>query len=312
MIIRWFSYAVMIYMLLGIIWWGKLLYNKNSNYYDLLLTGQAITESERQSILKERSRQEWMILGEGAVLGLALLSGLWIINRSATRQISLARQQSNFLLSVSHELKSPIAAIKLAIQTLLRPNIQENTREAITHNAQKDVLRLENHVQNILLSTKLDEQPLELLLSQLDLRELIHKIIQEYPLLCERIKVIGSDNLNVTINGDANYLRLAVKNVIDNALQHSPSTSIAVIEIRSEHNNQLLTISNEGVAISRDEQQKIFEKFYRSKSISKEYSQGTGLGLFLSREIIKAHGGEISIDPSYAQGVRVQIKLPQV
>ncbi len=308
---RWFSAAVMIYMLIGILWWGKLLLDKNSGYYSLRLEDTSLTSMDREHINNEWTRQQWMIYGEGIVLGLAMLAGLWIINRSAIRQISAARQQSNFLLSVSHELKSPIAAIKLAMQTLQRSGLNETVKLKITLNALKDADRLESMVQNILLSTSIEEKKLELISESVDLDALIRSIITAFHNDANNIRLINQDETTKRILGDQSYLYLAIKNVVDNALKHSRQGTQVTIDLSSTNTYHLIKIHNQGIPIPSTEQLKVFQKFYRLPLTKDAYRQGTGLGLYLSKEIILAHGGRIQLDSTCTDGVRVHIQLPK-
>ncbi len=293
--VRWLSIGVITYMILGIIWWGMLLFRKNQEVFDTQIKFSETTE-ERVYHENRRSRQNTMVLGEGGVLVLSLLIGVYIINRSAKKEIQNANQQSNFLLSVSHELKSPIAAIKLALQTLIRPGLPAEKESKFLHSAINDTNRLEKLVQNILLSANIEDKAIELYKSDLDISTLIRKLSNqfrtEYP---NRTIEVQANDTNVVISADEQHLKQAIVNIIDNAIKYSVVEQPIMITLKKETKNISLRISNHGTPIDSRDKAKIFEKFYRVKKSDIREKEGTGIGLYISKEIIEAHHGVIDV-----------------
>lgn len=307
--VRWLSIGVITYMILGIIWWGMLLFRKNQEVFDTQLKYSQTTE-ERVYHENRRSRQNTMVLGEGAVLVLSLLVGIYIINRSAKREIKNANQQSNFLLSVSHELKSPIAAIKLALQTLIRPGLPAEKESKFLHSAINDTNRLEKLVQNILLSANIEDKAIELYKSDVDVSTMIRKLSNqfrtEYP---NRTIEVQANDSDVIISADEQHLKQAIVNIIDNAIKYSTQEHPIMITLEKEAKQVLLLISNHGTPIDNRDKVKIFEKFYRVKNSDIREKEGTGIGLYISKEIVEAHNGTIDVQSS--EGVNhFTINLP--
>ncbi len=291
---RWLSIGVILYMILGIIWWGFLLHSKNKRLYDLRLAIH--TDADRiEEIQKERSRQNMMIIGEGIFLGFSLLLGVYIINRSALREITTTRQQNNFLLSVSHELKSPIAAIKLAFQTLNKRKLTVKDQNDIINSGIQDVNRLNKMVQNILVSAKMDGTQLELYEVSFNFTELIQRLKDayqsEFPELTFRLHVPEKP---IWLKGDQSNIQLAINNVLDNAVKYSDHAEIE-IRVYKEDENAFCRISNYGPAIQKMERELIYTKFYRGKNPMAQSKEGTGLGLYISNQIILAHRGKIEL-----------------
>jgi len=282
---RWLSIAVISYMILGIIWWGVLLFQKNQELYEQKISYASPTEVS--VIEAEKSRQNLMIIGEGVVLGCSLLLGIYIINRSAQKEIQSATQQNNFLLSVSHELKSPIAAIKLALQTLKRQGLSQDKKEQFVSSAINDTNRLEKMVQNVLLSANMEASSFELL----------------------KVRFTGLQH-EITGMGDPSYLKQAIGNLIDNSIKYGDQTQLPEVGISQQSGHIIISVKNAGVPIKKSDQTKIFEKFYRAKEDSVRSKEGTGLGLYLANEIIRAHNGTIQVTATKAWN-HFDVLIPQ-
>ncbi len=293
--VRWLSIGVISYMILGIIWWGMLLFRKNQEIYDTKVSNSQSVENIA-SYEEDRSRQNTMIWGEGAVLVLSLLIGIYIINRSSKREIQSANQQSNFLLSVSHELKSPIAAIKLALQTLIRPDLPAEKESKFLHSAINDTNRLEKLVQNILLSANIEDKVLELYLSDIELSKLLRKLINqyhtEYP---DQLIELQTKGQNFNLKADEQHLKQAIVNVIDNAIKYTVNNKPIMVELAENSHHIKIDISNQGIPIDIKDQVRIFEKFYRVKKSAIREKEGTGIGLYIAKEIVEAHRGYIDV-----------------
>lgn len=296
-------------MILGIMWWGLLLMQKNENIFQLQ-SSDRIEQLTTEQIEKERTRQKTMIIGEGMVLILLMLFGIYLINRSAQREIQAAKQQNDFLLSVSHELKSPIAAIKLALQTLSRANIPKDKETKFLSSALGDSDRLENMVQNILLTTNIDSQPLELYKSEVNLNSLLQSLVNHYNSITNQLEITFETSISdATTFVDEYNIKQAFGNVIDNAIKYSLADQPVLVSLKKIEGKIICSIKNYGDEISSTQKKKIFNKFYRIDNSTVRKKEGTGIGLYISKEIIEAHGGQIEVASS--DGVNLfNISLP--
>lgn len=314
---RWFSLVVMTYMLLAITWWGVLLYQKNNDHYiekKELLRYKSGTEDAFLQLENEKSRQSLMIIGEGVTLVLTLLAGLWIINRSALKEIANISAQNNFFLSVSHELKSPIASIKLALQTLQRQNISTPMRNNLLNKAVMDSDRLENLVQNVLLSVNINNKQFELFYENFDLialiKELIVKMSSHDP--DTTIHLNNSDEI-LLINADRSGITLILSNLIENGLKYSPDKKelwVEVTDMKSAKQFHVM-IKDRGIGIEDHYKKEVFKRFYRVTDLNTRSQKGTGLGLFIAREIALAHKGAIEVTDNEPKGTIFTLTIPQ-
>ncbi|MFT4565420.1 MAG: signal transduction histidine kinase [Saprospiraceae bacterium] len=292
--VRWFSIGVITYLIIGITWWGLLLFRETTISYNLKIA--AADENELTTINEEYRKDKMKIFGEGLFLGFSILAGVYIIYRSANREIGQMKQQGDFLLSVSHELKSPIAAMKLALQTLIRPNLPPATSNKITHSAIKDADRLEQLVQNILLSASLDEKQLELFLEPTDISKLLYQIVEEFRSKADTKKIIfKSEYEGLSCQLDKSMIKQAVVNILQNAIKYAESESDIHVLVKEVNKKVEIEIRNKGPQIKFEERSEIFERFYRGNDPMVRNKEGTGIGLYISKEIIGAHRGDIKI-----------------
>ncbi len=292
--VRWFSIGVITYLIIGITWWGLLLFRETTHSYNLKIS--AADDSELPAISEEYRKDRMKIFGEGLFLGFSILAGVYIIYRSANREIRQMKQQGDFLLSVSHELKSPIAAMKLALQTLVRPNLPPATSQKITHSAIKDADRLEQLVQNILLSASLNEKKLELYLESTDITELLKQIIEEFSTKSDSKRIVfNSECEGLSCLLDRIMIKQATVNILQNAIKYAESGSEIQVHLGTSGEKVNILIRNIGPQIRSEEKHKIFERFYRGNDPVVRKKEGTGIGLYISKEIINAHRGDINI-----------------
>jgi signal transduction histidine kinase len=314
---RIFAFAIMLYMVLGIGWWAMLLYSKNSDYFAAeakWMQEIGVSGDMMQAHFEERRKQSLMILGEGLFLGISLIAGVWIIHRSSKRQLAAVNQQNNFILSVSHELKSPLAAIRLALETMKKRNLDDRKRGQLSNQAIRDTDRLEQLIQNILMSASMDNDAFELHREEVQIDYMLRRLAQKYS---ESKKVISvevqnENGLASAIRGDGRALELAFKNLIENALKYSPDQTEVSITIQESAENMTIQIIDQGYGLSSTDKSMLFKRFYRSARDEIRKLPGTGLGLYICAEIIKGHGGKIRVDDNPAGGTIFEVTLPVI
>lgn len=298
--IRWFSIGVITYLIIGISWWGLLLYKETTTSYRLSVSHAS--NDELPAIEAAYQKDKFKIYGEGVFLGLSILAGVYIIYRSAQKEIQHVRQQGDFLLSVSHELKSPIAAMKLALQTLHRPNLPADMASKITASAIEDAERLDQLVQNILLSASIDEKHLELYTEAVEIQPFLNTIVHQWNSTNTNTTPIHltGDMSAITCHMDQLMMRQALTNILQNARKYAIANSVIGLHcLRTDHYVRL-SIANYGPVIQPEEREKIFERFYRSIDPAIRSKEGTGIGLYISKEIIHAHQGRVYVAPDGA------------
>jgi two-component system, OmpR family, phosphate regulon sensor histidine kinase PhoR len=215
-----FFYLMVGYVVLQFIWWGVLLFNLNNEVYALKSTINLLQYQnpalviEKGNELEQKLHLKWMmVVGEGMVFLLLLSLGVMRVVRTHKKEAELAARQQNFLLSVTHELKSPIAGIKIAAETLLKRDLEKNKQHEILSNALSDTDRLNQLVENILTSAKIDEGKFHFIFKPLNVSELLADICRHYG---RRVSATIQPNVNIV--ADAMAFPSIVHNLIDNAL----------------------------------------------------------------------------------------------
>ena len=324
--LRLLSYFVIAYMLIAFAWWSILLYQKNRDAYyaktellrigmvaeDLYKTEEHFQHSTSYLKLTEKyKRQEWMIFGEAGVFIISLVLGIYFINRGYNREIEIAQQRRNFLLSITHELKSPIASIRLVLETFLKRKLKPEQQSKLGNNAIADVERLNELVNNLLMAAKL-EAAYQPHLEHLDLSELVQDISMKME---EKFsKVIFNKNINPNIEitkGDKMGFVSIITNLIENAIKYNQQEN-PEIEILLNNNKKkiFLEVADNGIGISDKEKKNIFERFYRVGNEDTRRTKGTGLGLYIVSQIVKAHHGKIQVVDNQPVGSRFKVVFP--
>ena len=232
-----------------------------------------------------------MIAGEGTVFIIIICLGAFYVIRSYYSEISLAKKEKNFALSVTHELKTPIASSKLFAETLLQR--KDLSKSQVTTSLEKIVYeqnRLNELVEKILLVSTIDEMKNDMNLKPVSFNAIINQVIGEDENSHSIKNTVAED---VIFSGDDFYLISLFQNLIDNAQKYSPDGSEINIYSESTPNKIIICISDQGVGIAENEKLKIFDRFYRIEDEETRSSKGTGLGLFLVNQIVKMHGGKI-------------------
>lgn len=304
-------------MIFAFIWWALLLYNKNKTAFDLqsqLLelreNNSAVKESAQLSLDNKYQRQVWMIYGEATVFILSLVLGIWFINRAYIREVKTIQQASNFLLAITHELKSPLASIKLVLDTFVKHRLPDDKIKQLTSSGLEEAERLNTMVNNLLLSARLSSVYTPYL-EELNVIDFFNYIISQNEKRNPNTPIVldSSGITNPYIQVDKNGLETVLNNLLDNAIKYAPHRPI---NIKAYHQHHLFCfeVTDEGIGIAREEFDRIFERFYRIGSEETRKSKGSGLGLFIVKKVTEAHEGKISVTSNPGQGTTFKICLP--
>lgn len=295
-------YVLAIYILFQLIWWGFNLVKLNSEILELktILLGVSQLDLLRAKV--------WMVVGEGAVFFILLALGFWYIKRTVIRELILARMEKTFLLSVTHELKTPIAAIKLQLETMRSRKLSEEQSMQLIGNALSETRRLQSLSENILLATRLDQKQANMLHETVPISKMVFDEIQRFASFSPASFVAEIEN-DLSLPGDEQMLSALVSNLLENALKYGGKSQIT-IELKRKQDDVLLLVSDLGIGVPDAEKQKIFEKFYRVGNEETRTSKGTGLGLFICSNIVRLHHGKISVMNNSPAGSIFAVTLP--
>jgi signal transduction histidine kinase len=300
-------------MALALGWWTILLYQKVSNSYEIqtsVLDKSAPSYAEDLAQhAQEYQRELVMIIGEGIVFVIILGLGLYLINRAYHKEIEVAYQKRNFLLSITHELKSPLAGIKLAFETLKKHKLEKNKEIELIDAAIDENNRLNKLVNNLLLAAKVEKEYFvekELIHFNAVIEEVIESYQFKYPDF--KFKFIPSELPAILFDREGVYS--IIHNLIDNSIKYSIDKKEIEISTRMHNHNIELQVADQGIGIPENEHNHVFEQFYRVGSEDTRTAIGTGLGLYIVQKIVRAHKGIIQIFSNKPNGSIFKIKLP--
>ena len=305
------------YVLFQFCWWAYLLIDLNNEVYEhrienVQLKAQTPVEAEEgiRELEKKNTQRHWMVVGEGSVFLALLTWGSILTARSIRKEMALARQQKNFLLSITHEFKSPLASIKLYLQTILRHDLEKEKEKSFINSAINDTERLNNLVENALLANLIDHKGYSFGFEELNLSALMRLQIQKLQSVPEPPKFETHIEEGLHISGDKNALTLMFSNLIENSLKYSPKDAPLGIDLKLEDKKVTLCISDHGPGIPSEEKDKIFKKFYRLGNEETRKTKGTELGLFIVKYIVKGHKGNILVKDNKPSGTIFCIQFP--
>ena len=250
-------------------------------------------------------RRMWMISGEAFVFIIVISIGAFYVVRSFRKEIKLSQRQKNFTLSVTHELKTPIASSKLFLETLLNRDLKEDKKIELLKKVYLDQERLQILVDNILMASNVSKNDLELILEDVSLFELIDKVQKGFP---NTHNVINQIDKQLMIKADEFYFISVIQNLFSNAQKYSPKGTTILWESFVTNGKRHFSIKDQGPGIPIKERKKVFEMFYRLDNEDTRSSKGTGLGLYLVANILKLHNSEISVSDTKV-GCELIIKL---
>ena len=255
----------------------------------------------------------WVVYFFGTVLFLLLIAGLVLIVILLVREVRLNERQSNFVSAVTHELKTPVASLKLYLDTLRLRDLDESRRQEFYLTMEHDLERLHATINNVLNAAMYTERKVEDP-QPVDLARLARRAIEltrrRHQLPPEAIRYEGPETL--LLLGNAQGLETAVVNLLDNAIKYSKEKIDVEVDLRKNGDGQAhLRVTDNGIGMTRTHLRVVFKRFYRIGSEARRSRPGTGLGLFIVRSVVKGHGGTVMADsPGPDRGSTFTITLP--
>lgn len=261
-------------------------------------------------------RQVWLIISSSILfIGIIIFCFVYAI-KVIIRQKALSDTKNDFINNMTHEFKTPLATVSLAVEALQDPELSthDKFRKRYIGIIKDENKRLTAQVEKVLQAAALDKQDFKLKIEQLNLSELLESTMQHISLQVEK----RGGNLNFVdrlkepiIEGDAFHLTHIFNNLLDNALKYTPNTPTIKLEAIEEPDQFVVKISDNGIGMSKDAQKKIFDKFYRVPTGNVHDVKGFGLGLSYVKTMLEAHQGGIQVDSEVGKGTTFTINLPK-
>jgi K+-sensing histidine kinase KdpD len=289
-----FFYLLGIYVVLQFAWWG---------FHLIQLTEELKKEPS------EISKRIIMIIGEGLVFFLILLFGLWKIRSSIKKELQLSQRQNNFLLSVTHELKTPLAANKLYLQTIQKRALGEEKRKDLMDKAIQENERLEIMIDNILNASRLENNALKPLKTLANVSELMDQFIDRIHKRNQQEFIKRSIQENVTFLVDTFFIETVFNNLIENAIKYAGKDAGIEVYLFMRDTNLVFGVKDNGAGIPKEIQAEMYSKFYRAGDEETRMQKGSGLGLFIVAELIRIHNGRIVYKENIPNGANFEVTL---
>jgi signal transduction histidine kinase len=282
-----------------------------------LLVGWTLVIARNMDVLRDTFVGNVSFLVGGIISFMAIITVLVMFTVFLIREISEVRRQTGFIDSVTHELKTPLASLRLAAETLARPELAPERRELLRVMMLQDVSRLVNLVDGILDASRLFGGRREAgEIGEVEIAEVVRQVASEtarrHHVPAGSVTLELDDQLVLIV--DPMALRTIVSNLIDNAIKYSDDQpAVRVVTRRCDDGRHVeLSVSDQGIGIAKGDLKRIFQRFYRVPEEAVRSRHGTGLGLFVVAALVKGIGGKIeAISPGIGQGTTIRVVLPE-
>ena len=257
----------------------------------------------------------WPELSVTAAL-FALIVGVFVATlRTIRRQTEFAGRLSDFIGNMTHEFKTPLATISLASEALTRPDVKRSGKKIDTYNAviRDENKRMGSQVERILQMASLEEGELDLRREHLSVHTLVAEAVHKARMVVEhrggtlQVQITAPDDAVV---GDRVHLENVLHNLLDNAIKYSPETPRLTLETAAEGDRIRISVRDRGIGIAPDQQERVFEKYYRVPTGNVHDVKGFGLGLSYVKLVVTSLGGQVNLTSSPGEGTEVVVVLP--
>jgi len=301
--VYWF---LLLYMIAALVWWFIALEKQNSAMTAIrvseLLKDDPLYLEKLTSIQEMSSRKTAQYIGEGITFLALILVGAVYVYRATRRQLKFSAQQQNFMMAITHELKTPIAVAQLNLETLQKRKLEEDKQQKLIANTLQEANRLNTLCNNILFTSQLDAGGYSVNLQELNLTDIVETCVDDCKSRFPERVITETIEENRLMLGDPFLLQMLVNNLLENALKYSPKNMAIHVSLSFSANKTVLSIKDLGQGIADQEKKKVFDKFYRSGNENTRKAQGTGLGLYLCKKIAETHNGNISVTDNQPNG----------
>ncbi len=261
-----------------------------------------------------RRFQQGLIAGVAIVSGLVTAGGFWLTHESLKPILRSFEQLKQFTSDASHELRSPLTAIRASIAVMqshperVHPADVEKLKAIASASAQMSQL-----VDDLLLLARMDRQvPDRAAWRHIALDEILEDLVDLYSDRAEETNISLKSQLipNLEVYADPSQLFRLFTNLLSNALQYTPSGGTVTVSLQRSRTHALIRIEDTGIGIASDQLPHIFDRFWRADQARSQHQGGSGLGLAIAKTIAQSHGGDITVHSQLGQGSCFQVKIP--
>lgn len=286
----------------------------NNEFYALKIENSMLWGDAASTMVlaEDLDRKLYMIMGEAAVFVVILSFGVVKMLSSYQREYQANKQQRNFMSAVTHELKSPIASLKLQLQTVGREGVTQEQKTELINRALGDTERLNVLVDNILLAAQLDDGMVQLHTEHGDIAAFLMEHADDFKNRTGGTHVIACEAApGVLMHFDRNAMTSVLNNLLENAVKYAPEGSRITLGCTGSDRGILITVADEGIGIRESDREAIFKKFYRVEEEAVRKTKGTGLGLYIVKELVERHYGSITVRSNGSgKGTIFELRFP--
>ena len=294
------------YMVAALLWWFIALDKQNRMISNIMLSELKHDDPnyyrDAVTIGNATQRKTIQFISEGTTFLVLILVGAVFVFRATRRQIKLSQQQQNFMMAVTHELKTPIAVAQLYLETLQKRQLDEDKRQMLISNTLEEANRLNSLCNNILFAAQLDAGAYASNKQEINLSDLLEGCVDSFKNRFPARVIEEKINESIYIIGEPLLLQMLVNNLIDNANKYANKGTPITISLDQKNNQVEFSVADLGEGLAEEEKKKVFEKFYRVGEENTRKTKGTGLGLYLCKKIVQGHGGKIFVSNNQPHG----------
>jgi two-component system phosphate regulon sensor histidine kinase PhoR len=259
------------------------------------------------------SSLKWMLAGAILFMGV-IVAAFYVTIRTLLNQKKLSEIKSDFINNMTHEFKTPIATISLAVDALKNEKVQAEPDRAkyFTGIIKEENIRMNKHVETILQAALMEKEEFRLNKKTLSVHKIIKQTIEKYQLQLQKQEGQVHELLNATndsIEGDEVHFTNAISNLIDNAIKYSNAAPDITITTHCTKKHLIIQIADKGIGMSRETEKRIFEKFYRAHTGNIHQVKGFGLGMSYVKSVIDAHEGNIKVSSTLGKGSTFTVEM---
>lgn len=302
-LIYFFYWFMVSYMIAALVFWYIALNIQNeqiTRFKVLSLDKDSISYTSNFSQIKvEEETKTFQYIGEGLTFLLLIIAGAVVVFRMLRKQLLLSKQQKDFMMAITHELKTPISVLKLNLETMQKRKLDSERQNKLMMASLSETDRLNALCSNMLLLNEMDALGYVITKEDILLNDIISECINDHRSRNPDRDFIAEVEPGLRLIGDHMMLKLALNNLLDNAIKYS-SKNVPVV-VKGWHSADAVNIQviDEGEGISETDTKRIFEKFYRGAG---KRVKGTGIGLYVTKQIVNQNKGSLSFQPNRPKG----------
>ena len=309
--IYWF---LLLYIVAALAFWYLRLQQQNeqmANYKLLELVADDPSYLKKVAEINTAAeRKAYQYRGEGATFLLLIFVCAVFVFRAVRSQFRTAMQQQNFMMAITHELKTPIAVAKLNLETLQKHKLEESRQQKLIRMTLQETNRLNDLTNNILISSQLEAGGYKKVFEETDLSQLCLTQLQLMQNRYPDHQFMPDIEAGVKAQVDELLIQILISNLLDNAVKYAPKNEPIVLELKQATDEAVIKVSDQGTGIPKEEKTRIFQRFYRIGNEAVRKTKGTGLGLYLCKKIADDHHGTITVTDNQPLGTIFTINLP--